>query len=170
MPLIVGVERSERLFQGDEPEVLWSMLDRLRSTFLLKCEGLDEEELGRRSVTPSELSLFDLLRHLTGAERYWFQQCLLGSVLEPLYMTTPDGEIDPLDPTTAEDVVKRFLTACDESRRIAAVHSLEEVVPSEVYGRPVSFRFIAVHMIEEYARHCGHADLLRESIDGAVGE
>jgi hypothetical protein len=97
---------------------------------------------------------------------------LLGHHLEPLYAITPDGEIDPLDPTPAEEVVQRFLTACDESRSISSAHSLDEVVPSARtgYGRPASLRFIAVHMIEEYARHCGHADLLRETIDGVVGD
>jgi hypothetical protein len=166
---VSNVERPDFSVIGTEAEILWTMLDYYRSTLLWKCEGLDEEQLRRRSVMPSELSLLDLLRHLTGAERHFFQACLTGTVLEPLYSLTPDGEIDPLDPTPAEEVVKRFLNACDASRRIVAARSLEEVVPDAGYERPVNLRFIAVHMIEEYARHCGHADLLREAIDGAVG-
>jgi len=170
MVVINKVDRSEHLCVGSETDVLWSMLDYHRSTLLWKCAGLDEEQLRRRSVTPSALSLFELLQHLTSAERYWFQECLLGSSLEPLYSTTPEGEIDPLDPTPVEDVVRHFLATCQESRRIVAVHSLDEIVPSQVWGSSVSLRFIAMHMVEEYARHCGHADLLREAIDGAVGE
>jgi hypothetical protein len=170
MAAIHDVERSERLFTGGEAEILWAMLDFHRSTFLWKCEGLDEDQLRRRSVTPSELSLLDLLSHLTGAERHWFQECLLGSVLEPLNLVAPDGEVNPLDPTPVEEVLQRFLDTCDTSRRIASEHSLDDVVYSETFEVDVNFRFIAVHMIEEYARHCGHADLLREAIDGAVGE
>jgi uncharacterized damage-inducible protein DinB len=172
MAVINKVKRPEFSLTGDEAEILWSMLDYYRSTLLWKCEGLSEDQLRRRSVPPSELSLLDLLRHLAGAERHWFQRVLLGRNLEPLYSTTANGEIDPRDPTPAEEVVQRFLTACKESRSISSVHSLDEVVPSARtgYGRPASLRFIAVHMIEEYARHCGHADLLRETIDGAVGD
>jgi hypothetical protein len=168
--IIDDVARPEFRFTGNEAEILWSKLDFLRSTILKKCEGLGEQQLKLRSVMPSELSLLELLQHLTGAERHWFQECLAGMVLEPLYTTTPDGEIEPLDPTTTEETVAQYLTACDDSRRISAAHSLEEVVFSVVYDQAVSSRFIAVHMIEEYARHCGHADLLRETIDGAVGE
>jgi uncharacterized damage-inducible protein DinB len=172
MAVIDKVERPEFSLAGGEAEILWSMLDYYRSTLLWKCAGLTEDQLRRRSVPPSELSLLDLLRHLAGAERHWFQRVLLGRDLEPLYSTTPDGHIDPLDPASAEEVVRRFLTACDESRSISSARSLDEIVPSVQtgYGRPASLRFIAVHMIEEYARHCGHADLLRETIDGAVGD
>jgi hypothetical protein len=172
MAVIDKVERPEFSLTGDEAEILWSMLDYYRSTLLWKCAGLSEDQLARLSVPPSELSLLDLVRHLAGAERHWFQRVLLGRDLEPLYAITADGEIDPLDPTPAAEVVQRFLIACDESRSISSDHSLDEVVPAARtgYGRPASLRFIAVHMIEEYARHCGHADLLRETIDGAVGE
>jgi uncharacterized damage-inducible protein DinB len=172
MAVIDNVQRPEFSLTGDEAEILWSMLDYYRSTLLWKCEGLAEDQLRRQSVPPSELSLLDLLRHLAGAERHWFQRVLLGRDLEPLYATTPDGQVDPLDPTPAEEVAQRFRTACDESRSISSVHALDEIVPSvrTGYGRPASLRFIAVHMIGEYARHCGHADLLRETIDGAVGD
>jgi len=172
MAVIDKVERPEFSLTGDEAEILWSMLDYHRSTLLWKCEGLNEDQLRCLSVPPSKLSLLDLLRHLAAMERHWIQRVLLGRNLEPLYSLTPDGEIDPLDPTPAAEVVQRFLIACDESRSIISVHPLDEVVPSARtgYGHPASLRFIAVHMIEEYARHCGHADLLRETIDGVVGD
>jgi hypothetical protein len=171
MEIITDVQRPAELLIGGEREILANLLDRHRATLLWKCEGLDEARLRRRSVTPSQLSLFDLLRHLTGAERYWFQVCLDGRRdLEPLYLTTADGEIDDNDPTPLAGVVGNFRATCEESRQIVAAHSLDEVVHSEVAGGPVNGRYIGWHMVEEYARHNGHADLLRESIDGATGE
>lgn len=119
---------------------------------------------------PHRNSLYDLLRHLTGAERYWFQRCLGGRDLKPLYILAPDGEIDGSDPTPLAAVVQNFLTACEQSRQVAAAHALDDEAYSVVAGCPVSARYVGWHMVEEYARHCGHADLLRESIDGAVGQ
>jgi len=171
METVTDVQRPAELLIGDEREILANLLDRHRATLLWKCEGLDDARLRRRSVPPSQLSLFDLLRHLTGAERYWFQVCLDGRRdLRPLYLTTADGEIDDSDPTPLGGVVENFRAACAESRRVLAAHSLDEVVPSVVAAGPVNGRYIGWHMVEEYARHNGHADLLRESIDGATGE
>jgi hypothetical protein len=170
MAVIDAVDRPDPPTVGDEREILLSMLDYYRATLLTKCQGLDHAQLERRSVEPSELSLMELLRHLAGAERYWFQICLLGRSLQPLYLRTEDGEIDPSDPSTPAEVVQRFATACEESRQAVAPLSFDHVVGSGVMGQPVNLRYICVHMLEEYARHCGHADLLRERIDGAVGD
>jgi uncharacterized damage-inducible protein DinB len=171
METITGVQRPAELLVGDEREILANLLDWHRATLLWKCEGLDDAQLRRRSVAPSELSLFDLLRHLTGAERYWFQVCLDGRRdLKPLYLTTPDGEIDDNDPTPLAGVAGNFRATCEESRQILAAHSLDEVVHSAVAGGPVNGRYVGWHMVQEYARHNGHADLLRESIDGTTGE
>jgi hypothetical protein len=161
MAAIKDVQRPDYVYIGSETEVMRRMLDHYRATLLWKCEGLDDDELSQRSVMPSELSLFELLRHLTAAEIYWFQHCVDGRNFPP-----------PVDDHEApvEDVLEAYLAACDESRLITASHSLEHIVLSEVYAQPVSHRFILAHMIGEYARHCGHADLLRESIDGATGE
>jgi Protein of unknown function (DUF664) len=161
MAAIKDVQRPDYVYIGSEVEVLQRMLDYYRATLLWKCEGLDEEQLRQRSVTPSELSLFELLRHLTDAERYWFQVCLAARDL-------PRG----FEPGTGpvEDVLAHYLEACAESRQIATAYPLDQVTFSAVYGQPVSHRFVLVHMIGEYARHCGHADLLRESTDGATGE
>ncbi len=84
--------------------------------------------------------------------------------------TTADGQLDDNDPTPLAGVVENFGAACEESRQVLAAHSLEDVVDSAVAGGPVNARWIGWHMVQEYARHNGHADLLRESIDGAVGE
>ncbi len=161
MAAIKDVERPDYVYIGSETEVLRRMLDHYRATLLWKCEGLDDDELRHQSVWPSELSLFELLRHLTGAEIYWFQHCVDARSFPPDFGN---------DAAPVEDVLQHYLAACDESRLITAAHSLEHVVLSEVYGQAVSHRFILAHMIGEYARHCGHADLLRECIDGATGE
>jgi uncharacterized damage-inducible protein DinB len=170
MAVVNEVERSEYIGTGGEREIIWVMLDFYRDTLLAKCQGLDEEQLKRRSVPPSTLTLLGLVRHMTENERYWFEECLLGRDLPPMYATddSHDGEFNDLDSTSAEEVVKRFLAVRDSSRRIVAVHSLDEVAPRSDFG-PVSLRFIGMHLVDEYARHCGHADLLRQAIDGAVG-
>jgi hypothetical protein len=161
MAVIKDVQRPDYVYIGGEAEVLQRMLDHYRATLLWKCEGLDEEQLRRRSVTPSELSLFELLRHLTDAEVYWFQVCVAGRELARGFEpgSAPAG-----------DVLTHYLGACAESRKITASYPLDRVTFSVVYGREVSLRFVLAHLIGEYARHCGHADLLRESIDGATGE
>jgi hypothetical protein len=161
MAVIEDVQRPDYVYIGGEAEVLRRMLDHYRATLLWKCEGLDEEHLRRRSVTPSELSLFELLRHLTDAEVYWFQVCVAGRELARGF-----------EPRTAPaaDVLTHYLEACAESREITAAYPLDRVTFSAVYQQEVSLRFVLAHLIGEYARHCGHADLLRESIDGATGE
>ena len=161
MAAIKDVQRPDYVYIGSEPEVLQRMLDHYRATLLWKCEGLQEVELRQRSVMPSELSLFELLRHLTDAERYWFQVCVGGRELA--------GGFEP-GTASVEDVLAHYLEACDESRHVTASHPLDQVTFSGVYRQQVSHRFVLAHMIGEYARHCGHADLLRESIDGATGE
>jgi hypothetical protein len=162
------VVRPQRVFIGTESELLWSDLDYHRATLLWKCEGLDDAQLRSRAVPASSLTLLDLLRHAAGAERHWFQSVPGLPVVEPHYQWV-GGWYDPADPTPPADVVADFSLACDESRRVVASLGLDEVFDSPEFGR-VTFRFIAIHMIEEYGRHCGHADLIRESIDGAVGE
>ena len=109
-------------------------------------------------MAPSELSLFELIVHLTGVERFWLQEVFLG------------GGLEDLQSTPASIAIANFLAACDVSRVILETGSLETVVYSVVFERDVNLRFIYMHIIEEYARHNGHADLLRESIDGAIGE
>ncbi len=161
MAVIKDVQRPDYVYIGGEAEVLQRMLDHYRATLLWKCEGLDEEQLRRRSVTPSELSLFELLRHLTDAEVYWFQVCVAGRQLA--------GGFEP-GSAPAGDVLTHYLEACAESRKITASYPLDHVTFTVVYGQEVSLRFVLAHLIGEYARHCGHADLLRESIDGATGE
>jgi Protein of unknown function (DUF664) len=161
MAVIKDVQRPDYVYVGGEAEVLQRMLDHYRATLLWKCEGLDEEQLRRRSVTPSELSLFELLRHLTDAEVYWFQVCVAGRELARGFEPSA---------APAGDVLSHYLEACAESRKITESYPLDHATFTVVYGQEVSLRFVLAHLIGEYARHCGHADLLRESIDGATGE
>jgi hypothetical protein len=170
MTVVNAVERPDYIGTGGDREIMWVMLDFFRATLLVKCQGLDEEQLKRRSIPPSTLTLLGLVRHVTENERYWFEECLLGTELPPMYATddSHDGEFEDLDSVPAQEVVNRFRAACDTSRSIVSTHSLEEIAPRSVFG-PVSLRFIGMHLIDEYARHCGHADLLRQVIDGSVG-
>jgi len=156
--IIDNVKRADRCYLGGESDVLRGMLEFHRSTFLWKCEGLTEEQLKLRSVAPSELSLFELMVHLTGVERFWLQEAFL------------DGDLEDQQSTPVGSAVANFLAACDASRVILEAGSHEAVVYSVVFKRDVNLRFIYLHIIEEYARHNGHADLLRESLDGATGE
>ncbi len=147
------------------------MVDYCRSVALLKCQNLSDVQLKRRASPPSELSLLGLLRHLTKVEHYWFQRCFLGRDEGPLYSTTlhPSADFDDLDSVDTRDVVELYLATCEASRQVARDHSLDEIAARQRDGADVSLRYIGVHMIDEYARHLGHADLLREAIDGSTG-
>ncbi|MFJ6215307.1 DinB family protein [Streptomyces sp. NPDC092296] len=156
---------------GSEREILTAFLDWHRHTFELKCSGIPPERLSERSIAPSGLSLHGLLRHLAGAERWWFRQQFAGEDVPLLYYTDddPDQDFDSLD----GDVAEAFAVWRDECARsravVAAAPSLEVTGIQRASGEPVSLRRILVGMIAEYARHNGHADLLRERIDGATG-
>ena len=156
---------------GDEREILTSYLDWQRQTFELKCAGIPPERLSERQVPPSTMTLHGLVRHLSGTERWWFRIQYTGEDVPLLYYTDedPDQDFDSLD----GDVAKAFevwRAECARSREIvAATRSLDETGTHLATGNPVSLRRIMVHMIAEYARHNGHADLLRERTDGATG-
>ncbi|WP_030183383.1 DinB family protein [Streptomyces sp. NRRL S-813] len=174
--VVQEIVRPERMISGPWLEVISSNLDYHRATFLWKCEGLSEAQLRLRPVRSSALTLPGLMRHLQGVERAWFQRALAGATPRffpyRTYVTADGGEwYDESDPTPASDVYKDYLTACEESRQIFAkvTVDLARIVPNPEFG-DTDVRFILEHVIEEYARHVGHADLLREAIDGATGE
>jgi len=171
--VIEKVVRPERRLSGSWRDVIASNLDYHRATFLWKCEGLSEAQLRQRSVPSSALSLLGLMCHLQGVERYWFQRRLAGTTPRFFpYLTSDGGEWpDEADPTPAQQVYADYLAACDESRDVFAsvTEDLARIVPSPEFG-DADVRFVLTHVIEEYARHVGHADLLREAIDGAAGE
>jgi uncharacterized damage-inducible protein DinB len=156
---------------GDEREILTAYLDWHRQTFELKCAGVAPERLSERGVPPSALSLHGLARHLAGAERWWFRTQFAGEDVPMLYYSDddPDQDFDDLGRDVAEAMAV-WRAECDRSREIVAnASSLDQTGTHVATGNPVSLRRIMVHLIAEYARHNGHADLLRERIDGATG-
>jgi uncharacterized damage-inducible protein DinB len=171
MPAVEHVEPAFPRMTGTEAQVTWSMVEYCRSVLLLKCQNLSDQELKARAVAPSELSLLGLLRHMTKVERYWFQRCFLGRDEEPVYSSTehPNADFEDLDSVDVDEVVARYLEACDASRAVARTHDLDEMAALQRRGEDVNLRYIGVHMIDEYARHLGHADLIRETLDGSVG-
>ena len=156
-----------------ERESLDAWLDFHRATLLMKCQGLDGEQLTRRAVPPSTLSLLGLVRHLAEVERAWFRHRFAGQAeLDYLYVSDeyPDGEFDLAEAGGAEADFAAFTRECELARAAAAGRSLDETFVHARDGRTYDLRWVYVHMIEEYARHNGHADILREQIDGVTGE
>ncbi|GGV42041.1 hypothetical protein GCM10010277_31180 [Streptomyces longisporoflavus] len=173
--LFVDEERDDRLdawTTGDERPMLLGFLGAQRTTLVLKCAGL-ETELARRSVPPSTLSLLGLVRHLADVERRWFRRVLAGQDVPLLFGsdTHPDDDFDGAVPEPS------VIAAAWEAWRAEVAFAdrfVSEAPDLDVEGHdgwrgPVSLRWVLMHMVEEYARHNGHADLLRERIDGAIG-
>ena len=167
-----GGDRVDPPYIGDEREILTAYLDFHRATFEAKCTGVPTECLSERTVSPSNLTLHGLVRHLAGVERWWFRIQFAGEDIPLLYYSDddPNQDFDRLEGDVSEafDVWRH---ECQRSREIVAVaQSLEQTGTVMSTGQPVSLRRVIVNMIAEYARHNGHADLLREAIDGATGQ
>ena len=168
------VERHEPSHFGDESESLTSWLRFYRETVLWKCAGLDTSQLRSRSCLPSKMSLLGVVRHLTDVERAWFRQRIAGQADNFVYWTEPDrdpdfDEVDDADPATD---FAAFEAECRNSESVLVGRGLDEVIEyqnrsGDSFSRSV--RWILIHMIEEYARHLGHCDLIRERIDGSTG-
>ena len=162
--------------RGDERATLEGFLRWQRETLELKCSGLDAADLARRAVEPSTLSLLGLVRHLSDVERGWFRRVMAGEDAPSRFSseTDPDGDFDGAGPDPAL-VAEAWDTWRSEvafaERFVAEAPDLDITgrIPDPSRG-PMSLRWVLVHMIEEYARHLGHADLLRERIDGSVGQ
>ena len=159
---------------GTERELLLAHLEHARATFRRKCEGLTAEQL-RSTPTASSLSLAGLLKHLAFVEWWWFRTNLRGDPPHPVFAEVdwradPDWEFRTAvddDPETLFDLLDECVTAAREA--VAECDSLEHVAAQERHGGAVTLRWILLHMLDEVARHNGHADIIRESIDGAVG-
>jgi uncharacterized damage-inducible protein DinB len=165
------LSRVDPPFAADEATMLEAWLEHHRGTLLYKCEGLRPEQLALRAVPPSPLSLLGIVRHMSQVEASWFRRCLTGEQLTLHYSTKedPDADFDGATPESAEEAFATYEAECENSRRILADSgSLDDLGQHARFG-DVSLRWILLHMIEEYARHNGHADLLRECIDGDVG-
>jgi uncharacterized damage-inducible protein DinB len=164
-------QRREPPSVGDERTLLTGFLDYHRDTLLWKCSGLTDEQLALRSTEPSSMSLLGVLRHLTEVERSWFAKRIAGEQVTPIFYSKEnrDGDWDDLGAHSVDEVVETWQAACARSREITAARPLDfEGTEGEW---TFSLRWLLLHMIEEYARHNGHADLIRERIDGgAIGE
>ena len=167
------VSRAEPPEVAGEREALQGWLDYHRRTLLHKCAGLTREQLTARAVTPSSLSLLGLVRHMAEVERAWFRRRLGGQPdLPMLYCDDehPDGDFDLTEAAGAEADFAAFLAECELADAEAGGRSLDQTFASPRGGTPIDLRWVYLHMIEEYARHNGHADILREQIDGVTGD
>ncbi|MFD5876863.1 DinB family protein [Streptomyces sp. NPDC060322] len=166
-------ERTEPALDAAERQMLEGWLDYHRATLAMKCEGLTDAQLREASVPPSEFTLLGLVRHLAENERGWFREVLAGEELPLIYGTDedPDGEFHLTEADTWEEARTTWQAEIEQARANAARFELDSPsVGVSKEGKPFSLRWIYTHMIEEYARHNGHADLVRERIDGATGE
>ena len=165
-----SVERVEPPYVADERSRLDSWLDYHRATLLRKCAGLTGEQLAMRPVPSSALSLLGLVRHMAGNERIWFRIRFAGADVEDLYQSAehPEGgEFALADPASAEADLATCTEEVVQAQMAVRGRSLDERFGDETVT--VDLRWLYAHMIDEYARHNGHADLIRELIDGATG-
>ncbi len=166
--------RADPPLQGGEREVLTGFLSWQRQTLELKCAGLDAADLARRSVPDATLSLLGLVRHLADVELSWFRQVLAGQQVPRRFRTREDPDAafngavaDPAVVAAAWQAWREEVAFAEDF--VARAASLD-VSGTEPWRGAVSLRWVLVHMVEEYARHNGHADLLRQRIDGRVGQ
>ena len=155
---------------GDERSTLLAFLKWQRETLARKCAGLTPDQLRIRSVEPSSLSLLGLVRHMADVERGWFRVTLAGEQLAERYSTDDDvdGDFNNIDAADVDEAFASWHEECNRADEIISRRALDATGKQRT-GREVSMRWILNHMIEEYSRHNGHADLVRERIDGATG-
>jgi hypothetical protein len=171
--MVTEPTRTDPPYVADERTMLEQWLDYHRATLRVKCAGLSAEQLRRRSCEPSSLSLLGLVRHMTEVERGWFLRGVAGrprAEVAPMYYRedNPDGDFDDVDAADPDATFAAYDEALAQCREAAAGADLDDTFDNR--GAPCSVRWVFVHMIEEYARHNGHADLLRERVDGATGD
>jgi uncharacterized damage-inducible protein DinB len=156
---------------AEEREMMRAFLDYHRATLALKCDGLSDEELRRQSMPPSTLSLLALVRHMAEVERTWFRRVINGEDIPLVWSDEGDYQAAyQAGQATRQEAFAAWQAEVEQARRIeAAAESLDVIVHNARWGEDVSLRLVMLHLIHEYARHNGHADLLREGIDGTVG-
>ncbi|WAL72642.1 DinB family protein [Kitasatospora sp. YST-16] len=154
---------------GTECETLTGLLDFLRATVINKVAGLSDEQAFAQPVPPSTLTPAGVVKHLAGTERFWFSIDFADQDLAwPWTEEDPHGNFRLTPEDTLARIVADYAEECKRSRQVVADAVLDDVARGP--GMTFSLRYALAHMIEETARHCGHLDLLRESIDGVVGE
>lgn len=161
--------RSEPPFAGDERAMLTAFLDFQRATVLVKCAGVSNNDARRPVVPSSRMTLAGLVSHLRWVEHFWFVRKLAGVTDEPALFDgpDPDGDWSPDPDVPLLRLLEEYEAQCARSRAIAAGLELDAV--SRTGRRPATLRWVLLHLIEETARHNGHADLVRELLDGETG-
>ncbi|MFJ8105090.1 DinB family protein [Streptomyces sp. NPDC096132] len=158
------------LLTGDELPMLESWLDFHRATLELKCAGLDDQQVRMAAAAPSELTLLGLVQHLAEVERTWFQRVVARLDVPVLFEEETGYALDPA--RGLQEALEVWRREVARGREVIAGRSLEEtgrIADGPMAGAPVSLRWVLLHLVEEYARHNGHADILREHIDGVTG-
>ena len=166
------VTRVDEPLTGDERPMLEGWLEWHRQTLLMKAAGLTDDQLKLASVEPSNLTLLGLIRHMTEVERSWFRRRAAGDAGAGFVYSSDDnqdGDFDDVAGADAEANYAAYVAELDLARKAVAALPLDHEFRSR-QNKPMSLRWVYLHMIEEYARHNGHADLIRERIDGAVGD
>ncbi|MFC0625098.1 DinB family protein [Kribbella deserti] len=166
------ITRPEGSLVAGERELMAGYLDFYRTTLLYKCAGLTAEQLAERPASPSTLSLLGLIRHLAKVERIWFRRNFAAGRFEPAEpLFDPelgkDADFELLDASRAQAEYEQLIEEWRLSDEAAAGYDLDERF--DLKGEEASLRMIYLHMIGEYARHCGHADMVRERLDGVTG-
>lgn len=173
MPYVEDPERPEAPWTGTELEQLLGWIEYHRTTLLRKCAGLDDAGRKATPIPTSPLSLHGLVRHMAEVERIWFRGAIDGQDTTPIYWNddvAPDLDFAVADADWEEDLAV-WQAEVDAARAIAAAGiDLERTYDSQWRLAPVNFRWALLHMLEEYARHNGHADLIRELVDGTTGD
>jgi uncharacterized damage-inducible protein DinB len=170
-----AVDRPSGPNVAGEREAAEGLLEYHRATLLSKCAGLTGDQLATRAVPPSTMSLLGLVRHLTDVERVWFRRRVAGDQIDAVYWSdaSPDGDFDDIDPARVEADFAAYRAEVDAARVVLAARDYDDTFVSR-HGdgteETIDVRALVLHMIEEYARHNGHADLLRECIDGETGD
>jgi hypothetical protein len=169
---VTMIERPMPPLDADERTTLEAWLDFYRSTLALKCDRLEDPQLRRAAVSPSQLTLLGLVQHMAEVERNWFRRVLAGEPAPPIYDPTADpsghdGGFEVSEQASYHAAVAVWQGEITHARANCASRNLDDTSP--FMGARVSLRWIYIHMIAEYARHSGHADLLRERIDGVTG-
>jgi hypothetical protein len=171
---LAGDPREDRPHLGDERTTLAEGLRQARLTLEIKCEGLDAEAMARRAIPPSTMSLLGLVRHLAEMERGTFRQMMAGEDVPRLYCseTNRDGDFDGAvaDPDVVAEAWAAWRAEVEFATRFVAEAPSLDVTGDDPWHGPVSLREVMVEQIYEYARHLGHADMLREQIDGRIGQ
>jgi uncharacterized damage-inducible protein DinB len=164
-----GDSRVKRPARANERTTILAFLQWHRETLALKCAGLTPEQLAEPAVIVSALSLLGLVRHAAESERFWFRQVMAGDEPRPLFSSLDAFDVLDADAEMVAQAWEAWRAEVAFADLFVATAPDLDVTGNEPGEGPVSLRWVLMHMIEEYARHNGHADLLREQIDGAVG-